>query len=99
MNHSQLCAGVCRLALRTDPDKFKMSVSIFYGSLMSQSWSSLAGVDGLGDHCSDHHLFSGMGSSSKRLREREEVRWKRRESGAGLWRTTGQADSSSLTAN
>lgn len=99
MNHSELCAGVCRLALYTDLDKFKMSVSIFYGSLVSRSSSSPGGVDGLGDDYSGHHLFSEMRSSSKRLREREEVRRKRRESRAGLWRTTGQADSISLTAN
>lgn len=99
MNHSELCAGVCRLALYTDLDKFKMSVSIFYGSLVSRSSSLPGGVDGLGDDYSGHHLFSEMRSSSKRLREREEVRRKRRESRAGLWRTTGQADSISLTAN
>lgn len=39
MNHSALCAGVCRLPLHTDLGKFKMSVSIFYGSLISQSSS------------------------------------------------------------
>lgn len=97
MNHTVRRCVQTRLANRSC--QFKMSVSVFYGSLMSQSWSSPAGVGGLGAHCGDHHLFSGMRSSSKRLREREEVRRKRRASGAGLWRTTGQADSSSLTAN
>lgn len=42
---------------------------------------------GLGDNYSRDHLFSGMRYNNKRLREREEVRWKRRES-----RTTGLED-------
>lgn len=39
---------------------------------------------GLGDNYSRDHLFSGIGCNSKRLREREEVRWKRREQNRGL---------------
>lgn len=102
-NHSELRAGVCRLPLHTDLDKFKMSVSIFYGSLISRSssWPGAAaagGLDGLGDDYSGDHLFSEMRSSSKRLREREVVGRKRRGRSAELWRATWQADSISLTA-
>lgn len=116
-SHLTVCGWVCvwpvpqLVVLYTDLDKFKMSGSIFYGSLISQSSSCpctfvrlcvcVCGwegrFDGLGDDYSWDHLFSGMRYSNKRLREREEVRWKRRESRTGVWRTTRQADSISLT--
>lgn len=47
VNHSEPCAGVCGLPLHTDLDKFKMSESIFCGSLISRSsswWGAAARV-------------------------------------------------------
>lgn len=85
--------------LYTDLDKLKVSVSVFNGSVVSTSLCvCVGGLVGLGDNYSRDHLFSGMRYSNKRLREREEVRWKRRESRTEVWRTTRQADSISLTA-
>lgn len=129
INYFSVCVRCVALSavLSTDLDKFKVSVSICYDSVISQSSPSLCllilcvckclyisvcvcvsvcmcevhfAYAGLGDNYSRDHLFSGMRYNNKRLRTKRERKCdeRGRERGTEGWRTTRQADSTSLTS-
>ena len=91
INHFFLCLCVlCSpvAVLHTDPDKFQVSVSICDGDVIHRAHLTRVCVcvclcervhfahAGLGDNYSRDHLFSRMRYNNKRLREREDVRWR-----------------------